>query len=940
MNIINKWLRPKWQHSDASVRLKALTEQVVDLDTCHALAVSDPDPAVREQAVSKLESVEHLLDVLRVQPTTQEFVAARLTTLLQHAPAAKIGPHLSQTLAVIGTTTGLARLASEASDTEIRVAAVAIMSDLVTLQRCALEDRAIDVRVRAVERIDDEDALQKIGRAAKSHDKTVARIAVQRLSFLRTRRKRIAELTQLLDELHCLVDASELDADVLHNARRRWNRLEGEAEPAQLERFAAMAPRLDARLAALQKARKEDLSHKVERERLIAQLRQLAVKLPSADPQEARATLTDLCADWEQAIPLQDRWTGRRLLEEWQEAAKQLESDLREREKVAYHEQTIAAAISEIEGTLEHGALHARQIETARQRCSELSRKHADNPAFEKSLQRLHNLVDRMARKLAQEQNDLKTVQHKLKHAIEALETALAQKQLDQAMKAHKTVSSLLTKGVDCPEFKPIRRRLAKCEPLLRELQSWRNWSSDHAREELVDEARQLVDAKIDIDERVRVLKNLRARWKALGGGGPKTRRLWETFDAACSAAHEPVKQDRKDQALQREQHLEVRSGLCADLERLASDTDWSAPNWRAVDRGLSEAKRQWRTAGAIPRNKWNALRERFDRAVAGVEQHLSKERRHNFLQRQALVKEAQALANHEDIRQAVAEARRLREGWQVTAHSARKDEQALWKTFNAALDDVFNRDRAARNEFKAGLKEQRQQAETLCAELEGLTRAAELDIHAMRAELSRLSAAFGQLGALPREARRDLENRFRKAGDKLQERIAVAELAHAQQALLDYQSLHDICEQAEAMVQNTLPDKETTAMLEATWQARPKPRAHKDLMEALERRFANAIATMAGSEPAPDKQTLDRNAAVRSEICLDLEILRKQESPPDCHHERMQRQVALLEEAMKGADEPQERHMRRLQIDYLRQGPVAGNMQQVFAERFGRLFP
>ena len=474
----------------------------------------------------------------------------------------------------------------------------------------------------------------------------------------------------------------------------------------------------------------------------------------------------------------------------------------------------------------------------------------------------------------------------------------------------------------------------------MRELQSWRNWGSDKAREELVDEARQLVDADIGVEERAQRLKSLRARWKALGSGGPKARRLWDIFDAACTAAHEPIKQDRKDQAQQREQNLAVRTEICTKLEGLAANTDWSAPDWRAVDRELSQAKRQWRAAGAVPHKTWEAIRERFDRAIDGVEQHLSKERRHNFLQRQALAREAQALAEQTDLRQAIAEARRLREAWQVTAPSPRKDEQALWKEFNAALDDIFNRDRAERDQFNAGLEEQRQQAEALCIELEGLIRAEDLELRTLRAELLRLSTTFGQLGSLPRNARQGLEKRFRQASHKLQERITAAEFADAQQALSSYQLLHTICEQAEALAQDALPDTGSAATLDAAWQASAKPRNHKNLLDALEQRFAQAMATLAGQTAAPDPQTLASNAAMRNKICLDLEILRKQDSPRDCQTERLQRQVSLLEAAMKGADEPQDRKVRDLQIDYLRQGPVPGDQQQALAARFERLFP
>jgi exonuclease SbcC len=940
LKIIQKWLRPKWQHPDASVRLKALANTAIELDVCRQLAVSDPDAAVREQAINKLDSVEQLLDVLRVQPATQEAVAARLTILLLQAPAATIEPHLPQALATISKASGLEQLASQAADIEIRAAAVGLVADPVTLRHCALEDKAAEVRVRAVGLIDDEDALHEIERSAKGRDKTVARLAAQRLSELRARHERTAELGQLLDELQHLSETPDLDAEALHRVRARWKSLEADAEAVQLERYALLAPRLETRLAILHKTQQDDLSHKMERERLVAQLRQLTADLASADPDEARAALKIIRAGWEQVPPLQDRWTGRRLQEEWQEAAEAFESRLRNRERAASQEHAIATAIAECEGILQRGPLHAKQIEVARQRWSDLSRNHAEDPALQKPLQRLHELVDRMADRMAHEQDALKTVQRKLKDAVDALESALEQKQLDPAMAAHKMASTILAEGGQRPELRTLQRRLAKCEPTLRELQSWRNWGSDKAREELVDEARQLVDADIGIEERVQTLKGLRARWKALGGGGPKARRLWETFDAACSAAHEPIKQDRRDQAEQREQNLAVRTEICTKLERLAANTDWSAPDWRAVDRELSQAKRLWRAAGGVPHKTWETIRQRFDRAIDRVEQHLSKERRHNFLQRQALANEAQALAEQTDLRQAVAEARRLREAWQVTAPSARRDEQGLWKVFNAALDDVFDRGRAARDQFNTDLEEQRQKAEALCIEMEGLIRAEDPEIRTLRAELSRLSAAFGQLGPLPRNARQGLDKRFRQASHKLQEHIAAIESADEQQALAEYHTLHSICERAEALAQSALADEGTTATLDAAWRANAKPGNHKNLLGALEERFAQAMAVLAGKTPAPDPQTLARNAVVRNNICLDLEILRKQDSPQDCQTERLQRQVALLEATMQGADEPRDRKVRDLRIDYLRQGPVPSDQQQALAERFGRLFP
>ncbi|MGD8842557.1 MAG: DUF349 domain-containing protein, partial [Gammaproteobacteria bacterium] len=781
---------------------------------------------------------------------------------------------------------------------------------------------------------------QEIGRSARGHDKTVARLAAGRLSDLRERRERSVERERLLDELSRLVDTDELDADVLQRTCARWKRLEEDADTTQRQRYAGLEPRLDARLAALRRAQQEDLSNRLEREKLLEQLRRLGKDLHGADPNEARAALRILSASWGQATPLQDRWTGRRLQEDWQELSVQIEAALREREKFVSREKAIATATEEFESALERGGLKGGQVEAARQRYAELAGSLGDEPVHEKSLERLRGLMDRLAAELAREQQALKARRQKLRDVVQKLEKALEQKQLEPAAAAHKTATKLLAQEGAPGDLEALQRRLTLCEPRLRELQSWRNWSSDKAREELVEEARRLVEADVPVEERAQTLNQLRARWKALGAGGPRTRPLWESFDAACTAAYQPVKQDRKQQAQRREQNLKVREEICSSLERLAADTDWFAPDWRAVSRALTEAKRRWRDTGGVPHKKWTAVKERFGKAVEGIEQHLAKERRHNFLQRQALAKQARELADSAelDTRQAVAEARRLREAWQVTAHSSRKDEQALWKAFNGALDEVFNRDRTARNEFRAGLEEQRRQAEALCAELEELSRIEGAEAPAMRAELARLTTAFGQLGALPKQARQGLETRFRQAREKLQRRIVDINSANARQALADYQILNGICERIEALAQNPGGDSVSSESLRAQWQAASKPATHKELLAALERRFAQAMETIEGTGQAPDAQMLSRNAARRSEICLDLEILRKRESPPDFRNERMQRQVALLEAAMKGTAEPEESRVRRLQLDYLRLGPVPDDQRQALSERFSRL--
>ncbi|MDJ0740573.1 MAG: hypothetical protein QNJ91_12705, partial [Gammaproteobacteria bacterium] len=289
MSILDKWRRPRWQHPDAAVRLKALADDVIDGGDCQTLAIEDPDPAVREHAIKRLESVDRLLDVLGAQPGARSAVAARLTELLLSVTSASLGQRLDAAVAVIAATTDADRLARDATDSAIRSATVAVATDPSTLRHCALRDRVVDVRVQAVNAIDDEAMLDEIARAAKGNDKTVARLAATRLADLRTRRERSAERDALLDRLAALAAADELDVDALQRLRAQWQPLADDASTAQRARHADLEPRLDARLATWRAAEQADRAQRAEREQLLARLRTLAAGLGDSAADATRA---------------------------------------------------------------------------------------------------------------------------------------------------------------------------------------------------------------------------------------------------------------------------------------------------------------------------------------------------------------------------------------------------------------------------------------------------------------------------------------------------------------------------------------------------------------------------------------------------------------------------------------------------------------------------
>lgn len=88
---------------------------------------------------------------------------------------------------------------------------------------------------------------------------------------------------------------------------------------------------------------------------------------------------------------------------------------------------------------------------------------------------------------------------------------------------------------------------------------------------------------------------------------------------------------------------------------------------------------------------------------------------------RQTLIMEAEKLAGENDGRQLARQARRLQERWQAVGKGRRSRDQQQWRQFRTAIDQAFARLDQQRAEHKAALEQRRQEAAAVVAELEQL---------------------------------------------------------------------------------------------------------------------------------------------------------------------------------------------------------------------------
>ncbi|MEU9010248.1 DUF349 domain-containing protein [Streptomyces sp. NPDC048479] len=208
---------------------------------------------------------------------------------------------------------------------------------------------------------------------------------------------------------------------------------------------------------------------------------------------------------------------------------------------------------------------------------------------------------------------------------------------------------------------------------------------------------------------------------------------------------------------------LVVEIGL---LERRVKTTDLSAKDAQTAIDHLRQQVDEHHAVGDL-----GALRVRLDALVATVDKRREErkvqkakqndEARHS---KEALVAEAEELAQSEQWRSAGERLRALVDTWKGLPRLDRKSDDELWHRFSHARSAFSKRRKAHFASLDAQREEARKAKEKLVAEAESLSGSTDWGVTAAR--YRELMAEWKAAGRAQREAEDDLWNRFRGAQD------------------------------------------------------------------------------------------------------------------------------------------------------------------------------
>ncbi len=745
--------RPKWKHSDVSVRTNAVKAMdPSDVATLMQIARDDPDEAVRTLAIRKIEDPELLAELAEgdledpLRELAQERMSSHWVTMTLEEPdldaalealdkvtdeaalaevaiKAEHSEVRRAALERVSDPKALAEIAREAKEADLRLVAVEGIDDPATLRGLTLGSASRQVALAALDKLDDPEDLDTVAKQAKhkalrsraqrkirGQQKVEEKPAHQGPSAEELERHRKAQLLLLLQEVESLSpNAGDPEAAAkLEQGRRRFDELladSGEDHREVRERFERACASFQAELEAYtrrldeEKQRREMLEvDRAARESLCRKVETLSETAEESDLSEIETAWSALGEVSPELAAVERRFT--KAVERFRERRRDWQA---RREARQEFEELVEQA--EKAGGLDTLDLIRKELGPLRRKWGGLARKYGVDEDLKARWDQVNDAVrqresdQKAAKKQEREDNKVRLdgILQQLRDVRESDDWRAAARVLGEARKSFKKPGPLPSKQT----WNELRSQFRELESALnatieqgREADGWNRHFADSKLEELCARAEELC-ALEDRKEAAKALRALQAEWKKAGPGTrERNDELWGRFKKACDEAYARCEGHFAQMREQRAENLAKKQAICEEAEALAESVEW-----RETAERLKQLQAEWKAIGPVDRKHSDAIWKRFraacDQFFGHRKEHfkqLDAEREENLKIKKALCEKAEALAESDDWYETTEELKALQAEWKAIGPVPRKHSDAVWKRFRGACDHFFAR--------------------------------------------------------------------------------------------------------------------------------------------------------------------------------------------------------------------------------------------------------
>ncbi|HEY3738146.1 MAG TPA: DUF349 domain-containing protein [Jatrophihabitans sp.] len=243
-------------------------------------------------------------------------------------------------------------------------------------------------------------------------------------------------------------------------------------------------------------------------------------------------------------------------------------------------------------------------------------------------------------------------------------------------------------------------------------------------------------------------------------------------LQALLTAADAKAGEDAAAKQQARADAIAVKEALAVEAEQIAE----SSTSWKVSGDRLKAILDEWKLVKGIDRKTDEALWKRF----AAARDAFSKRRGQHFSQldaergtarsiKQKLVERAEELAASTDWKTTATSMRDLMNEWKAAPRAAREVEDALWTKFRAAQDGFFSKRSEVFSERDAEQTVNAEKKQALIGEAEAIDLS---NAKAAQSKLRDIQSRFDEIGHVPRDAMRRIDDRMRAAEQRVRDAV------------------------------------------------------------------------------------------------------------------------------------------------------------------------
>jgi len=468
--------------------------------------------------------------------------------------------------------------------------------------------------------------------------------------------------------------------------------------------------------------------------------------------------------------------------------------------------------------------------------------------------------------------------------------------------------------------------KLNKANVQLTEMADWQDFAARPKLEALCESMEALPSKSLTPEPLAKEVRELQKSWKSLGVSRASNE-LWSRFKTAGDVAYEPCKAWFDEKQKLRQQKLDAKAALCDELEAEAAKLDEDTVDYKAIQKRVNNAKREWTKNRVQDRKPDKALEVRFSDALKPFDTVLAEQYDANASAKQALVEKVAALAEGEINQHSANQAKRLLSAWKLVGVMRRKEDQALWEVFNGHLGTIFkHQNKVERDKKRAGL-EHVFRAKDIIKKLKSLARADTID----EGEVQGLATEFQGLAEFPERDKKFLLRDFRSAIDACGR---VQDKASKRRVHAEYEErmrLVGLCEQLELAVEDPTAASDTLRDDVVHGWDSTETRLGREVAVKLEARRDSALSHLDnGTQP-----DYSANEEMRRDLLIKMEVAADIETPADDKSRRMQYQLANLQAGMSSASEDKKTVLGELEGQWLAAPPVRQVIKDSLQSRY-----